>query len=578
MLKDEILNKIQKIKSNKEDCRLEIVKQGSSLSENSLLGSFAEALRNVNSKSKTVYKCLTVDEANKTWTAYKGVFSDLSCVFNEDEIRNLSFEYITPEINGLYNEDATMRYNSINCDQRHNDVYCYYDFSNRPSNLSFYDGSPAVFVESNISGMYEMKTSDFSYCVRNDGIKLNSDNFTVAFWAKNELNEDIEESELLFGCFLNNGNNNDGICVCLSNYGYSRMYVVDDKTPTSYGYTMAYPESDPMFNINYWNHYAFVYDNKTGEMSGYFNGILQEVFYIKDKLENISGFNVKDLTLFLGVAGAGSSMSDLVVSKTAMTKEQIQYLAWVSREVERTIPEITVSQDIEITVNQGEEVSGEFEINSNFTGGEFYRSATVNISTINLPSWMESFPTKYVLGSYDEGFPYFYGIAETAGTFEITVNCSVSEDSLHEIFNGTYYEGMEVESKSFKIKIVVNGNSGGGSSGDQGEFVDPPDDNSSSSSSTSNNDGFLYLFNNYFDGVTYGKFVLWSENQKQWVVSKVDGDPKHFTVTHNIEGNNSGKQNGALYDFTWKWVEEYNNNIVELGKKVYDNIYQPPTK
>ena len=158
----------------------------------------------------------------------------------------------------------------------------------------------------------------------------------------------------------------------------------------------------------------------------------------------------------MGVAGNDSSMSDLVISKTAMTKEQIQWLAWESREVERTIPEITVSQDIEITVNQGEEVGGEFEINSNFTDGEFYRSATINISTINLPSWMESFPTKYVLGSYDEGFPYFYGIAETPGVFEILVNCSVSEDSLQEIFDGTYYEGLEVESKSFKITIIVN--------------------------------------------------------------------------------------------------------------------------
>ena len=149
---------------------------------------------NLSSTGSPVYKCLSVNETNKTWTAYKGMFSSKSCIFQENEIKTLTYSYIKPEVDVLYNENATIRYNAINCDQRYNDNYCYYEMSSKPENISLHGGQDATFGIGE-DGIPKMTTSDFSYYYRNDGVKLNSKNFTIAFWAKNELNEDIEERE-----------------------------------------------------------------------------------------------------------------------------------------------------------------------------------------------------------------------------------------------------------------------------------------------------------------------------------------------------------------------------------------------
>ena len=111
--------------------------KGGNLSSDSLLSVYDDEIYNLPEYIGIIYKCASTNAANKTWSGYEGCFDGEKWIFDKQPTENLSYSFIEPEIDCLYDRNAEIQYNSINGNQKYNDVLCYYDMSEKPENITF---------------------------------------------------------------------------------------------------------------------------------------------------------------------------------------------------------------------------------------------------------------------------------------------------------------------------------------------------------------------------------------------------------------------------------------------------------
>ena len=402
------------------------------------------------------YRCASVN--GNSWSGYKGSFVDGNWIFSTELTSGLAINAIIPEPGFIYNADASVKILSINIDPRLNDAYCYYDLSSRPDDVTLLYQNESSFTK--VDNLPCMRGPDGngsdpkrSYYLIDKNSKFGSPSFTVAFWFKNTYPGTMNDDPL-FGCSFH-GSSNYGISCSVTKYGSSgvRLHSGNPGYFSTIEYAGNYAEnSQPIFNKTLWNHYAFVYNHLTGECVSYINGVPGEISYCKDDFNRSNVVSLPEADLCFGIFGSYAYMSDLVVSRTAMTDEQIKHLAWKSREVTRPIPAISVEEEKVYTVTLGDYVEGSVQPSANFGGGED-GGLTIELVPSNVPSWMDEFSTYY--DSYWGEGGYFYGTPDAPGEYIIPVVCRISDKKQQELFSGTYYEETGVAPKTCTVKIIV---------------------------------------------------------------------------------------------------------------------------
>ena len=422
--------------------------------------------------STAFYKCAYVDKAGGTWSGYAGTFSGGEWVFSDEITSGLRITAIVPVEDYIYNADASIRVTSINNDQRHNDVFRFIEFTSPLNDELIYGTEPTSWgldadVSGDVSGLdipcvasaadknsgYHAPSDTYGFQYRlldEDGNPaiFGGESFTVAFWSKMP---DISCAPKLRCAFLNS-NGTDGVAFEVDHdrgYVLASAYLEDGRVSGGNDRVNAYAYNSPLFDRNYWHHWAFVYDHRTGELRSYIDGILcgQNSSFKKDDMDGKTDFTLENAQVYIGSCSSSSTtnpsrLGDMVISKTAYTDEQVQWLARKSRSVARLMPLITVpGETVVITAVVGSELYKSIDVGANF-------DAEIQMEYSGVPDWILSLPstvfTQTAMGLM------FYVTPTEAGTATIACRASCTSPSS---LAGTVYEGVEIADKTFNIQI-----------------------------------------------------------------------------------------------------------------------------
>lgn len=468
-----ILSKISKIKQDKENIRSAIVEKDIVLDESALLSEYDEAAKLIVVNQHTIYKCISVNEENNTWSGYEGQIKDDSFVLSTELTENLQIKAMTPVPGYFYNNDASVRFDSINVDGRKNDNFCYRTFETEVSDIVFGGSSPLVWGVNADKMFYTgvgfselpclNKDKDSDDEVNNDyvtyeiPVDFESDSFTVSFWVKTQLSS----NSTLTGVAFKEQTENTGISVTtgivdyeFSSYngaGFNSSCEIGEKMTSDINLSKSANNYEKILVINPddWNHYAFIYDNRTQEAKTYINGYLCAT--------ESANLNVKNSKVYYACS-QDARIAELVISNSALGDESIKWLAWKSdtaTKITRTVPQI-ICPDAQYTVRIGENVSGSVGgkqgVSVNFEG--FWGSIGFNDVKYNgseeTPDWIDYFSDGS--GDMDNSGNAFSTTTLLEGNYEITGVCKADTE---DIFKGTYYNHITTLEKPFKINIDV---------------------------------------------------------------------------------------------------------------------------
>lgn len=75
---------------------------------NAPFSSYADLISEISGGESSLYKCVSVDLTNHTWTGYKAIFNGEEWSFNNQITTGLSYEGFIPIINNIYNSNTTI--------------------------------------------------------------------------------------------------------------------------------------------------------------------------------------------------------------------------------------------------------------------------------------------------------------------------------------------------------------------------------------------------------------------------------------------------------------------------------------
>lgn len=411
--------------------------------------------------STAFYKCAYVDRAGGTWSGYAGSFTGGEWVFSDEITSGLRITAIVPVEDYIYNADASIRVTSINNDQRHNDVFRFIEFTAPLNDELIYGTAPTKWgLDADISGdvsgldvpcVASAVGKGFQYRLldgNGNPAIFGGESFTVAFWSKMP---DVYSTPKL-RCALLNANGTDGVAFCVDHnrgWVWANAYLENGMVSGGIDHVDAYTSYSPLFDRNYWHHWAFVYDHRTGELRSYIDGILcnKHSNFKKDDMDGKTDFTLENAQVYIGSCSSPnatnpSRIGDMVISKTAYTDEQVQWLAWKSRSVARMMPLITApGETVVITAVVGSEFYKYIDVGSNF-------DAEIQMEYSGVPDWIYELPS--TIYTQEGNGLSLYGTPTEAGTTTIACRASCTSPSS---LAGTVYEDVEIADKTFNIQI-----------------------------------------------------------------------------------------------------------------------------
>lgn len=506
-----ILDKIAKIKSDKEDVRLAINQKGGSLTENALLETFDDSVESLRASEEDVeiYRCVrinnnepeadgtttsTTNYYNRSWYGKKYHFEYIDgkkCFLENEEEEELVSFYSAHDIiegnfyiiwttndrwtGGIEKSEFSHYVEAVYVDGRYNDNFILRTFESDVSENGDEciggtipeswgkEADTEIPQDGNI--IWDIPTEELS-CLNSQGNyttykisdKFNSDSFTVAFWAKVSSNVNDYLTGVAFG-----QEGEQALAVGVGTFGRAGFgeTVLDgalqfniqencDVSADRQYFENGYTATS--LNKNYWNHYAFVYDHTRRKAIAYINGVGGEVGTKLDTWFDFYYENLKDSSVYYSVGAKDMRIAQLVISKTPFNKKQIQQLAWRTE----TLDEITfvepkiICPETHYLTYFGEEFSGQVG------GGEIGRDSNIKTTffceNFEFEYKNHNLPSDWIIGDgmYGETFG---GMVQEEGSYEITGTVKISELETNVLFANTYWNGIGTISTPFKVNI-----------------------------------------------------------------------------------------------------------------------------